>query len=223
MLYLIPTPIGNLKDITYRAVELLSYCDYILCEDTRVSKKLLQAYDIETPLQSYHAHNEHQKTDMVIKDLQFGMNIALISDAGQPGISDPGFLLMREVHAQDIPFTVLPGPSALTTALVGSGLPMERFVFEGFLPHKKGRQARFKEIAERDLTTVLFESPHRLLKTLTVLQEFCGAEREICVARELTKLHETYHRGTVSELIAQFEQMAKIKGEIVLVISGKKD
>ena len=219
-LFLVPTPIGNLKDISLRALEVLEAVDLILAEDTRTSRKLLQHYQIDTPLQSHHMHNEHSTLPHIIRQLQQGKSIAVISDAGTPAISDPGFLLVREAIANQIVVESLPGATAFVPALVQSGLPNDRFVFEAFLPPKKGRQTRLEKIAGEERTTILYESPHKLLKTLTQLQELCGQERQISISRELTKLHEETFRGTLAEAIAHFNQKAP-KGEFVLCLSGK--
>lgn len=221
MLYLVPTPVGNIKDITYRAVEILKEVDIILCEDTRVSRKLMQAYDIDKKLISFHAHNEHRQVDRWITELQNGVSIAQISDAGTPGISDPGFLLVRACHENDIEVTALPGATAFVPALVASGLPCDRFHFEGFLPQKKGRQTRLKFIATLESTIVLYESPHRLIKCLTQIIEHLGADREIAVCREISKMHEEVLRGTARFCKENFETRPSVKGEIVIVISGK--
>jgi len=220
MLYLVPTPVGNIKDITYRAVEILKEVDIILCEDTRVSRKLMQAYDIDKKLISFHAHNEHRQVDRWITELQNGVSIAQISDAGTPGISDPGFLLVRACHENDIVVTALPGATAFVPALVASGLPCDRFHFEGFLPQKKGRQTRLKFIATLESTIVLYESPHRLIKCLTQIIEHLGADREIAVCREISKMHEEVLRGTASFCKENFEARPSVKGEIVIVIAG---
>lgn len=217
-LYLVPTPIGNLGDMTFRAVEVLKSVDLILAEDTRTSGKLLQHYDIGTPAQSFHLHNEHKKTDEVIEKLKTGINIAQISDAGTPGISDPGYLLVRAALENEIEVEVLPGATALVLAVVQSGIPCERFTFEGFLPHKKGRQTRINALKEETRTAVFYESPHRLIKTLTQMRELLG-ERNISVSRELTKKFEETVRGNFTEVIAHFENHS-IKGEFVLVIGG---
>ena len=219
-LYLVPTPIGNLKDISLRALEVLEAVDLILAEDTRTSKKLLQHYEISTPLQSHHMHNEHSTLPHIIQQLGLGKSIAVISDAGTPAISDPGFLLVREALANDIAVECLPGATAFVPALVQSGLPNDRFVFEAFLPPKKGRQSRLEKIAEEERTTILYESPHKLLKTLTQLQALCGEERQISISRELTKLHEETFRGTLAAAIAHFNQKTP-KGEFVLCLSAK--
>ncbi len=220
MLYIVPTPIGNLEDITLRALRILKEVDLILAEDTRTSKRLLQHYGIETPLRSFHAHNEHKTVDQIVEQLEGGTKIALISDAGTPGISDPGFLLSRACVKNDIRIECLPGATALVPALVASGLPCDKFFFEGFLPHKKGRQTRLIYLSELPYTFVLYESPHRLVKCLNQLGEFCGMDRMACVARELTKLHEEIKTGTVESLLAHFGEK-KIKGEIVIVVAGR--
>lgn len=220
MLYIVPTPIGNLEDITLRALNILKEVDLILAEDTRTSKRLLQHYDIQTPLRSFHAHNEHATVEQIIDQLQGGTKMALVSDAGTPGISDPGFLLSRACTQNDIKVECLPGATALIPALVASGLPCDKFFFEGFLPHKKGRQTRLIFLSELPYTFVLYESPHRLLKCLKQLGEFCGEDRIACVARELTKLHEEVKTGSITSLLEHFGEK-KIKGEIVIVVEGK--
>jgi 16S rRNA (cytidine1402-2'-O)-methyltransferase len=221
MLFLVPTPIGNLEDMTYRAVRTLSESDYILAEDTRTSKPLLQHYGIQSPLRSHHAYNEHQAIAQVVNDLKNGKQISLISDAGTPGISDPGFLLVRACIEEGIDVVTLPGATAFVPALVSSGLPCDRFYFEGFLPQKKGRQTRLQHIAIMENTVVLYESPHRLLKCLEQLIECCGAERKAVVCREISKKFEEKHRGTVKELFDFFNSTpSKIKGEIVIVLAG---
>lgn len=219
-LFLVPTPIGNLEDITLRAIRILKSVDTILAEDTRTSGKLLKHYQIETKQQSYHAFNEHQVLDGLVKRLKAGEKIALISDAGTPAISDPGFLLVRECLSQNIAVECLPGPSALIPALVQSGLPADRFVFEGFLPHKKGRQTRLQQLAEEERSMIFYESPHRLLKSLQQFAEFFGETRKASVSRELTKLYEETINGTLNELVTYFSK-SKIKGEIVIVVAGK--
>jgi 16S rRNA (cytidine1402-2'-O)-methyltransferase len=220
-LYVVATPIGNLEDISFRALETLKNVSLILAEDTRVSSKLLRHYNISTPYKSYHAFNEHHALAYFIKLLQSGQSLALISDAGMPGISDPGFLLIRECIAENIAVEVIPGASAFVTALVGSGLPSDKFYFEGFLPLKKGRQTRIKFLAELECTFILYESPHRLIKCLVQLIEQCGADRPACVARELSKIHETYDRGTLAEILSVYQAKAKVQGEIVLLVAGK--
>lgn len=219
-LFVVPTPIGNLEDITLRALNVLKEVDFILAEDTRTTKKLLNHYAISKPAYAHHIHNEHKTIDNMIDRLKSGATIALVSDAGTPAISDPGFLLVRACIENDIPVECLPGAVAFVPALVGSGFPCDRFIFEGFLPHKKGRQTKWKELAEEPRTIILYESPHRLLKCLKEIQEYIGEERAVCVAREITKLHEEFVRGTASEVIAHFENKAP-KGEIVLVISSQ--
>lgn len=220
-LYLVPTPIGNLSDITLRALEVLKSVDTILAEDTRTSGFLLKHYEISKPLQSFHIFNEHKTLAGLIARLQQGEVMALISDAGTPGISDPGFLLVREALKAGLHIDCLPGATALIPALVKSGFPTDRFVFEGFLPHKKGRQTLLKKLSEEDRTIVLYESPRRLIKTLEQLIEFFGPDRMVSVSRELTKLHEETRTGTVKEVLEHFKKK-DIKGEIVIVIDGKK-
>lgn len=217
-----PTPIGNLSDITLRALEVLKSVDTILAEDTRTSGFLLKHYEISKPLQSFHIFNEHKTLAGLIARLQQGEVMALISDAGTPGISDPGFLLVREALKAGLHIDCLPGATALIPALVKSGFPTDRFVFEGFLPHKKGRQTLLKKLSEEDRTIVLYESPHRLIKTLEQLIEFFGPDRMVSVSRELTKLHEETRTGTVKEVLEHFKKK-DIKGEIVIVIDGKKE
>jgi len=220
-LYIVPTPIGNLKDISLRALEVLQNAGMILAEDTRTSSKLLKHYDIHTPLQSFHQFNEHKRLKSVMEQLKSGKSLALISDAGTPGISDPGFLLIREAVKENIPMEVLPGAVAFVPALLLSALPAERFVFEGFLPVKKGRQTRLKKLAEEERTMIFYEAPHRLVKTLKQLSEYLGPERRASVSRELTKKFEETRRGTLQELIDHFENHPP-KGEIVLVVAGNK-
>lgn len=220
-LYLVPSPIGNLGDITYRAVEVLKQADGILCEDTRTSSVLLKHYNIQKPLTPHHQHNEHKMLAHLVEQMQGGKTYALITDAGTPGISDPGFLLVRECIKNGIPVTCLPGATAFVPALVQSGIPSNSFVFEGFLPLKKGRQTMMKKLAEEERTVVLYESPHRLAKTLRELSEHFGTERSAAVCRELTKMFEETRKGTLSELVAYYETTAP-KGEIVLVIAGKE-
>ncbi|MEM7185315.1 MAG: 16S rRNA (cytidine(1402)-2'-O)-methyltransferase [Bacteroidota bacterium] len=220
-LYLVPTPIGNLKDITLRAIEVLGEVDLILAEDTRTSGKLLKHFDINTPMQSHHMHNEHKTTQSVVDSIASGRNVALISDAGTPAISDPGFLLTRACVAEGIEVECLPGATAFVPALVNSGLPNDKFVFEGFLPVKKGRQTRLQLLAEETRTIVFYESPHKLTKTLTQLIEYFGSDRRASVSRELTKLHEETIRGTLAEVLHHFENKPP-KGELVVVLEGKK-
>lgn len=219
-LYLIPTPIGNLEDITFRAIRILKEADLILAEDTRTSSKLLKHYEISKPLQSFHAHNEHKALFAVIEKLKAGTTIALVSDAGTPGISDPGFILVRECVKEGIEVETLPGATAFVPALVNSGLPCDRFCFEGFLPHKKGRKTRLEILAEEQRTIIFYESPYRLLKTLQQLIDHFGADRQVCVSRELTKIHEENARGTLPEVLQHFEKK-KVKGEIVIIVAGK--
>ena len=219
-LYVVPTPIGNLADITHRSIHLLSQVELILCEDTRVSQKLLKHYNIDTPTKSYHMHNEHRTVDRLVEQLQQGMSMALISDAGTPAISDPGFLLVRACLQSGVNVTSLPGPTAFVPALVQSGFPTDRFVFEGFLPHKKGRKSRLSQLAEETKTIVLYESPHRILKTLAQCAQVMGPDRQASISRELTKAFEETVRGTLEELEAHFTTHTP-KGEFVLVIQGK--
>ena len=219
-LYVVPTPIGNLGDITLRALEILKSVDSILAEDTRTSGFLLKHYQISKPLQSFHIFNEHKALQSIIQKLKGGEIIALVSDAGTPGISDPGFLLVRESLKNDIKIECLPGATAFVPALIKSGFPTDRFVFEGFLPHKKGRQTLLKELAEEERTIILYESPHRLVKTLEQIVEFFGNDRLVSVSRELTKLHEETFTGTVADTLLHF-QKKEVKGEIVMIVSGK--
>jgi 16S rRNA (cytidine1402-2'-O)-methyltransferase len=220
-LYLVPTPIGNLEDITLRALRILKEVDYILAEDTRQTLKLLSHYGISKTLHSYHSHNEHKVLLQVINDLKDGKNIAQVSDAGTPGISDPGFLLARACMENQLPLECLPGATAFVPALVKSGLPCDEFSYIGFLPEKKGRQTALKKLAEEERTTVLYESPHRLLKALQQFVEYLGPERQISVSRELTKMFEETVNGTSAEVLTHFETHI-IKGEFVIVIGGKK-
>jgi len=219
-LYLVPTPIGNLGDITYRAVEILQAVDMILAEDTRTSGKLLKKYNIQGQLKSFHIHNEHKTVATIINKLNNGVTMALISDAGTPGISDPGYLLVKEALVANIRLEALPGATAFVPALVKSGFPTDRFVFEGFLPHKKGRQSRLKSLTEESRTIIFYESPHRLIKLLGQLTEVFGPERQISVSRELTKLHEETVNGTTEEVLASYSERS-IKGELVVVVAGK--
>ena len=220
-LYLVPTPIGNLEDITLRALRILKEVTLVLAEDTRTSKRLLQHYEIETPLRAFHAHNEHKVTDRIVAELQAGAEWALVTDAGSPGISDPGFLLVRACVEAGISVEALPGATALIPALTASGLPADKFHFEGFLPHKKGRQTRLLYLAELPVTFVMYESPYRLVKCLDQLIEHCGPERMACVARELTKMFEEVTTATLQELADYYREKDKVKGEIVLVVAGK--
>ncbi|MGF1554922.1 16S rRNA (cytidine(1402)-2'-O)-methyltransferase [Paucihalobacter sp.] len=220
-LYLVPTPIGNLKDMTFRAVEVLKSVDLILAEDTRTSGKLLKHYEISSPLQSHHMHNEHKTVEGLINKLKIGITIALISDAGTPAISDPGFLLSRACIENNIEIECLPGATAFVPALVNSGLPNDKFVFEGFLPVKKGRQTRLQFLAEETRTMIFYESPHKLLKTLKHFCEYFGEDRQVTVSRELTKLYEETIRGTAQEVLDHYTKKPP-KGEIVIVVTGKK-
>lgn len=220
MLYLVPTPIGNLKDITLRALEVLREVDLVLAEDTRNTTHLLQHYGIQKPLSPYHQHNEHKVLQHLVQQLQAGKRMALVTDAGTPGISDPAFLIVRECIRQGVKVESLPGATAFVPALVNSGLPSDRFVFEGFLPPKKGRQTLLKKLAEEERTMILYESPLRLVKTLEELAGYFGAERQASVSRELTKMFEETVRGSLQELAAHFSTKP-VKGEIVLVIAGR--
>lgn len=219
-LFLVPTPIGNLEDMTLRAVKVLREVDLILAEDTRKSGKLLKHFEISTPMQSHHQHNEHKVVEGLVRQLQNGKKIALISDAGTPGISDPGFLLTRECIEAGIEVDCLPGATAFVPALVNSGLPCDKFVFEGFLPVKKGRQTRLNYLAEETRTMVFYESPHKLLKTLFHFVEYFGETRRVSISREISKLHEETIRGNLSEVLEHFTQNSP-KGEFVIVVAGK--
>lgn len=219
-LYLVPTPIGNLKDITFRALEVLKNVDLILAEDTRTSGKLLKHFEITTQMQSHHMHNEHKTVRSIVEKLKSGLQIAVISDAGTPAISDPGFLLTRACVEESIEVECLPGATAFVPALVNSGLPNDKFVFEGFLPIKKGRQTRLKLLAEETRTMIFYESPHKLIKTLTHFCEYFGEERVLSVSRELTKLYEETKRGTAKEVLDYYTNKPP-KGEIVIVVKGK--
>jgi 16S rRNA (cytidine1402-2'-O)-methyltransferase len=221
-LFLIPTPIGNLKDITFRAVEILGNVDLILAEDTRQTKKLLNHYKISTPLQSHHMFNEHKSVESICSKILGGQTIALVSDAGTPGISDPGFLLVRTCIEKEIPVETLPGPTALIPALVNSGLPSDRFCFEGFLPPKKGRNKRMAGLADEARTMIFYESPFRLVKTLTELAIHLGSNRNASVSRELSKMFEENIRGTLS-FLSEYYTNKTPKGEIVIIVAGKKD
>lgn len=219
-LILIPTPIGNLEDITLRAIRILGEADLIYAEDTRVAARLLTHLELRKPVQAFHAHNEHKALASALDRIRMNKITVLVSDAGTPGISDPGFLLVRACLEENIDVECLPGPVALIPALVASGFPCDRFVFEGFLPHKKGRQTRLLALADETRTIVLYESPHRLVKCLSQIEEFFGADRRVCVARELTKLYEEFRRGTAREVREHYEKHPP-KGEIVVVIEGK--
>ena len=218
-LYLVPTPVGNLADITLRALDTLREVDLILAEDTRTTAVLLRHYDITTPLQSYHIFNEHQIVERIVERMQGGTSVAVVTDAGTPGISDPGFLLVRQAVRAGIEVECLPGATAVIPATVMSGLPCDRFVFEGFLPHKKGRRTRLLMLARETRTIVLYESPHRLQRFLTELVEYMGAEREVAVCREISKVHAETVRGTAQEVCAHYSQ-GEVRGEIVVVIAG---
>ena len=219
-LYLVPTPIGNLGDITFRAVEVLKSVDKILAEDTRTSGVLLKHYGITTPTESFHSFNEHKRTETIISRIKAGEILALITDAGTPGISDPGFMLARAAADEGIKVECLPGATAFVPALVKSGLPSDKFVFEGFLPHKKGRQTRLEYLKEEPRSMIFYESPHRLIKTLGQFAEFMGPDRKVSVSRELTKKFEETVNGTLEEMIGYFEAKT-IKGEFVLILEGK--
>ena len=219
ILYIVPTPVGNLEDMTYRAVRVLKEADLILAEDTRTSSVLLHKYDIHRKLQSHHKFNEHQTAEMIKERILGGLNVALISDAGTPGISDPGFLLVRTCAAEGIEIQTLPGPTACIPAIVSSGLPCDRFCFEGFLPVKKGRQTLLKTLSTETRTMVFYESPYRLVKTLGQFAEYFGPDRECSVAREISKVHEEHRRGTLAEVQAWYQEHEP-KGEIVIVVAG---
>jgi 16S rRNA (cytidine1402-2'-O)-methyltransferase len=219
-LYIVPTPIGNLEDITLRAINVLKAADVVLAEDTRTSGHLLKHLGISKPLQSYHIHNEHQTVQRIVDRILKGETVALVSDAGTPAISDPGFLLVRACIKNNIVVECLPGPTAFVPALVNSGLPADRFIFEGFLPHKKGRQTRLIELSTEERTMIFYESPHRLLKALEQFKTYFGEDRQACVSRELSKMFEENVRGSVQEIIDYFKEKP-IKGEIVIVVAGK--
>ncbi len=219
-LYIVPTPIGNLEDITLRAIRVLKEADLILAEDTRTSGKLLKHLAISTPMQSHHMHNEHKTVNRVVERIRNGETIALISDAGTPAISDPGFLLTRACIENNIDVECLPGATAFVPALVNSGLPNDKFVFEGFLPPKKGRQTRLEKLSDEDRTMIFYESPYKLLKTLTQFAQYFGEDRPISVSRELTKLYEETKRGTIKDVLEYYTKNP-LKGEIVIVVAGK--
>ena len=223
MLYIVPTPIGNLEDITYRSVSVLKRVGLILAEDTRTSGKLLKHYEVESTMRSFHAFNEHKVLEGYINQLQQGFEIALISDAGTPGISDPGFLLIRACVEAGVQVTCLPGATAFVPALVSSGLSCDKFYFEGFLPHKKGRQTRLDYLADYPTTFILYESPHRLIKCLKELKEKCGPGRKAAVCREISKKFEEINTKTIEELIQDYESRDAVKGEIVIVVAGAED
>ena len=219
-LYLIPTPVGNLEDMTHRAVRILKEVDLILAEDTRHTGELLKHYGINTRMASHHKHNEHRTVKQIVERINSGENIALVTDAGTPSISDPGFLLVRECLQNNLKVECLPGPTAFVPALINSGLPCDRFVFEGFLPKKKGRQTRLKELSEEKRTMVFYESPHRIVKAMEQFSEYFGADRVASVSRELTKIHEETVNDTIENLITYFSSKP-VKGEIVVVVGGK--
>ena len=219
-LYIVPTPIGNLEDITLRAIKVLKKVDLILCEDTRRSKKLLNHLEIDVPLRSHHKFNEHSEVSYIVKKIVEGSNMALISDAGVPGISDPGFLIVRTCLENNIETECLPGPTAFVPALVVSGLPIDKFIFEGFLPAKKGRKSRLEKLALESRTMVFYESPHKLLRTLLDFDNFFGSNRKISISRELTKLYEETLRGPIKEMVAIYSNK-KPKGEYVIIVQGK--
>jgi len=219
-LYLVPTPIGNLEDITFRAIRILKEVDLILAEDTRTSAPLLKHFDIQKKVYAHHQHNEHQSSGEIVKFLKEGKNIALISDAGTPAISDPGFYLVREVLKYELEVECLPGATAFVPALVNSGFPTDRFCFEGFLPLKKGRQTRYKQLAEEERTIILYESPHRFIKTLDEMATYFGADRQISVSRELTKMFEETVRGNITD-VKQYFETHPAKGEFVICVAGK--
>jgi 16S rRNA (cytidine1402-2'-O)-methyltransferase len=222
MLYVVPTPVGNLEDITLRALRVLKEVDLILAEDTRTSSVLLKHYDIHTPLKSHHKFNEHETSDQMAERIAAGLNVALISDAGTPGISDPGFMLVRACVERDVEVQCLPGATAFVPALVDSGLPCDRFYFEGFLPQKKGRQTRLQQLAQQEHTMIIYESPFRLQKTLEQLAEYLGQDRHASVSREISKKFEDTQRGTIAELIAHYKEHPA-KGEIVIIVDGKHE
>ncbi len=222
MLYVVPTPVGNLEDITLRALRVLKEADLILAEDTRTSSVLLKHYDIHTPLKSHHKFNEHETSDQMAERIAAGLNVALISDAGTPGISDPGFMLVRACVERGVEVQCLPGATAFVPALVDSGLPCDRFYFEGFLPQKKGRQTRLQQLAQQEHTMIIYESPFRLQKTLEQLAEYLGQDRHASVSREISKKFEDTQRGTIAELIAHYKEHPA-KGEIVIIVDGKHE
>jgi 16S rRNA (cytidine1402-2'-O)-methyltransferase len=222
ILYVVPTPVGNLEDITLRAIRILKESSLIYAEDTRVTKKLLSHLGIQKPVYPFHAHNEHKVVQQVIDRIKTEESVVLVSDAGTPGISDPGFLLIRACIQEEITVTCLPGPTALIPALVGSGFPCDRFCFEGFLPHKKGRQTKLIELSKEERTIVLYESPHRIVKCLAQIEEFFEPDRNVCVVREISKIYEEFKRGTATQVREYYEQHPP-KGEIVLIIEGKKN
>ena len=220
-LFLVPTPIGNMEDITLRAVRVLREVDFVLCEDTRTTKNLLKHYEIDQRCMAYHIHNEHQQLKQIIAQIKTSQSVALVSDAGTPGISDPGFLLLRECIAEGIEVECLPGATAVIPAVVNSGLPCDSFYFNGFLPHKKGKESTLRRLAEMNETVVFYESPHRLAKTLVMMQSFFDADTPVSISRELTKIHEENFRGTLADAIAHFPVDKEVKGEIVVVVGGR--
>lgn len=220
-LFLVPTPIGNMEDITLRALRVLREVDFVLCEDTRTTKNLLKHYEIEQRCMAYHIHNEHQQLKQIIAQIKLSQSVALVSDAGTPGISDPGFLLLRECIAEGIEVECLPGATALIPAVVNSGLPCDSFYFNGFLPHKKGKESTLRRLSEMKETVVFYESPHRLAKTLVMMQSFFAEDTPISISRELTKIHEENFRGTLADAIAHFPVDKEVKGEIVVVVGGR--
>ena len=220
-LFLVPTPLGTMEDITLRALRVLREVDFVLCEDTRTTKNLLKHYEIDQRCMAYHIHNEHQQLKQIIAQIKTSQNVALVSDAGTPGISDPGFLLLRECIAEGIEVECLPGATAVIPAVVNSGLPCDSFYFNGFLPHKKGKESTLRRLAEMKETVVFYESPHRLAKTLVMMQAFFAEDTPISISRELTKIHEENFRGTLSEAIAHFPLDKEVKGEIVVVVGGR--
>jgi len=222
-LFIVPTPIGNLEDMTFRAIDVLKNVDLILAEDTRTSGKLLKHFDINTPQRSYHKFNEHKIVDNLVEQMADGSQFALISDAGTPAISDPGYLLVHRAVEKGVPVETLPGATAFVPALVNSGLPAERFVFEGFLPVKKGRKTRLESLQDEARTMIFYESPHKLLKTLRDFEQYFGADRKISVSREISKLYEETIRGNITEVIKTFEEKPAIKGEFVIVLQGLKN
>ena len=221
-LYIIPTPIGNLEDITLRALRVLKEVDLVFCEDTRTTKNLLKHFEINKKCYAYHINNEHKQVEQYVRWIQNGQTAALVSDAGTPGISDPGFLFIRECLAAGIEVECLPGATALIPALVASGFPCDKFYFHGFLPHKKGKETALKMLSERKETTVFYESPHRLVKTLTMMQNIFKSDTKICVSREISKVFEEHFRGAIPETLAHFAAK-EVKGEIVVVVEGLKD
>ena len=220
-LFLVPTPIGNMEDITLRALRVLREVDFVLCEDTRTTKNLLKHYEIDKRCMAYHIHNEHQQLKQIITQIKMSQSVALVSDAGTPGISDPGFLLLRECIAEGIEVECLPGATALIPAVVNSGLPCDSFYFNGFLPHKKGKESTLRRLSEMKETVVFYESPHRLAKTLVMMQSFFEPETPISISRELTKIHEENFRGNLADASAHFPVDKEVKGEIVVVVGGR--